>query len=395
MVQARRQKQKKGAPSSGAATTAAAASGASTIATSAGHSAAAQSYFHGAVSNYQAAAVHGGRPSAVDAAGPASPRAADGASTPPPPPPPAAHDPAPTGAAAEARAAVAPSQPGSANVAAVQQPSGGNANVAAVPPPPPSLPPAPDEDDDGGIVLNGRQNLEAAMAAPPPPPLAFESDGIQMTAAGQPIIIDNKGKKACVSSAHTDLTASIRVIGGTREQAQEYDVGFIQTVLGVRRKFRYGGRPGGPNVRLQTVPANTRDAHKGTPEPWYNNREPVTDTGRKFDVKMDDGPEARVDWKEGLPQLNQIQYLESSEGKDRFCAWIVARPSKGGGDVIYIAWTEWEVDWGARYDGKAKTGQATTGKLTRVGGGDGKGGHAPSLAGEPANKQGVASWVNE
>ncbi|MFO0749460.1 MAG: hypothetical protein U1F43_27895 [Myxococcota bacterium] len=435
MVQSLRATRSASGEQDGAAPAQSSSGGASTIATSGGHSEGAQSYFHGAVSSFQAASA--GASGEATFAGPdggAAPQQNDG--IPPPPPPPdggaaAQHDdtaPPPPAADAHAPAAAAPRNDGvpppppADGAAAAQRndgvpppPAAAAAPVAAdgaggaaaaggqaaapnqvVPPPPP----APPEDEDDGIVLDGAQraNAAAAVAAVPQAPrgpLRFASGGIQMTASGQPLIITNRGGKAIISSPHTDITATIQVTGGTAQEALQYDVGFIQTVLGVERKFHYSGKPAGKRYRLHSIPGDTRDAHEGIPAPWYDHqRKVVDDTDKAFNVKMDDGPEARLDWDTGSPQLNDVQRLRESEGKDRFCSWIIARPRKGG-DIIYIAWAEWEVDWGATYDAKAKTGQPTSGKLKTVGTGLGMGAHAPNLDGAPANKFPAGSWVPE
>ena len=62
------------------------------------------------------------------------------------------------------------------------------------------------------------------------------------------------------------------------------------------------------------------------------------------------------------------------------------------GDITYLNWTTWGIDWGATYDFSAKSGTSTGGgKFGSKG--EGKGSETPVLVNPVANDAAKVRWI--
>ena len=103
---------------------------------------------------------------------------------------------------------------------------------------------------------------------------------------------------------------------------------------------------------------------------------------------MGDAPSTERDWKSPDGAGN----LAASTGKDSFCSWLVAR-QRSTGDVVFLNWATWEVDWTATYNSSAKTGRGNGSGTTITGSGEGQGALTPVLVDPMAKDRATRNWV--
>jgi hypothetical protein len=230
------------------------------------------------------------------------------------------------------------------------------------------------------------------------PPHTFKSCGFA-TLGGGPLRITNlpRTSNVLVASAPYGATGKVEIGGGTDAQAREWEAGFLQTLLSSDRRFNYFNSNRRVASLVAPVPTPTRDEAPVPPRPpWYNPNEVrrFTKTGSTEYVKLTDDPRWDVPWQTPATVPVPQGTLETSDGTDRFCLWMVARHTRTH-DRVFLNWATWRVNWKAEYNFQSRTGLGTGDGTRTLDSGDGQGAHLPVLGGDSARDVAVrnARWV--
>ena len=232
--------------------------------------------------------------------------------------------------------------------------------------------------------------------APPPATLTFSSFDFKAAYSGALTITDDPGRAAAiVRSPAYEPSGKVSARGGTDAEAAGYETGFIQTVLSSSRKGDYLTSVGAHYKYFEaSLPGPTRDGNPASTavEPWYDSNnadafKKFTTTGTDLELKLWDAPGTGFPWQ----TADGTGTLTTSFNSDKFATWLIVR-KKATGDITYLNWATWEVDWGATYDFAAKAGTSTGGgKFGSKG--SGKGSETPVLVNPVANNAAVVRWI--
>jgi hypothetical protein len=198
-----------------------------------------------------------------------------------------------------------------------------------------------------------------------------------------------------VQSPEYNASGTVEVRGGTDAEASDWEVGFIQTVHSSSRKGDYLDAAGSHNRFFEArLPGPTRDGNPaaGAVEPWYdslnaNAVKSFTATDQSKDVTLWDRPGTGFPWK----TPDGAGTLVKSFNKDLFGTWMIVR-QKSSGNITYLNWATWEIDWAATFDFATKSGTSSGGG-TRTGQGSGQGSGTPVLTNPVANDAATAGFV--
>jgi hypothetical protein len=199
------------------------------------------------------------------------------------------------------------------------------------------------------------------------------------------------GKFFIIESTPFTASGTVRVKGGTDEEAGDWEVGFGQTMRGQSRfTALYAGskRVGSKGFTISTP---KRDALKGSREPWYDSQKKnapglawFEKTNSTASTSLWDQPEIPVpkETPDGEGKLMR------TEGKTSFTTFLIARKFSAPNTIKFLNWAAWEVDYGATFqegaDGKRVLNRAT-GATSGKGTGSGQGSATPILRGDLAN----------
>jgi hypothetical protein len=159
--------------------------------------------------------------------------------------------------------------------------------------------------------------------------------------------------------------------------------------------FDYQDAPTGNHLfnLVYRLAGPTMDGNRGGTPPWYHptSTKDFTATNTTLHPKMSDNPAIQPPWTV-TGTSGTVATLASSSGKDEFCSWLVVR-QKSTGQINYLNYDTWEVDWAANYNASAKTGVGT-GTGTRITGqGAGQGAATPVITGKVANESSIVEVV--
>ena len=190
-------------------------------------------------------------------------------------------------------------------------------------------------------------------------------------------------------SASGDVTAS----GGSNTNAGDWQAGFMQTVVSSNKNLDYRDASDTHVAYMKlALPGPHRDGIAGI-EPWYddNTVRDFATTNSTVTPEMSDAPGvAGVPWSLSLGATTAS--LRASSGKDEYCSWLMVR-HKSTGDITYLNWDTWEIDWTATYDPVAKTGSGSGTGCRVTGKGAGQGSVTPLTKDPVANGADVQSLV--
>lgn len=209
------------------------------------------------------------------------------------------------------------------------------------------------------------------------------------------VTFSNSGGSASLRSPAYETTGTVEASGGTDADAQDWEAGYIQTLLSTSRAAHYIGSPKEKKRLIAFGPV--RDALVKTGEPWYDptnlngpGRVPFTKTGEKADTKLWDRPGNPSPW----DTPDGKGKLDHTDGKDKFATWMIARQKSAPNAIVYLNWLTWEVDWSmtSEYASKGtKTASAVPAAQKVTGSGAGKGAETPVLTGPTANDSAAAN----
>ena len=238
-------------------------------------------------------------------------------------------------------------------------------------------------------TLKSQRQLQRCGYTVSHPPHTFRSCGFT-TLGGGPLKIQDlpraRPNQVQIASMPYGASGEVKISGGTDDQAREWKTGFLQTVQSSLRRFIYFNAAGARQASLVTsVPSPTRDEVPLPPDlPWYNPNEvrqfKGTDDSQR--VELSDAPQWEIPWKTPDGQGS----LEKSEGKDSFCLWMVARHRSG--DLVFLNWATWSVDWTAEYNPQSRTGLGTGDGTRTNDSGEGRGNLQPVQGGNSAAQVG-------
>jgi hypothetical protein len=223
-------------------------------------------------------------------------------------------------------------------------------------------------------------------------PISFASANFNPSMTGAIKIEDEPGRPGAGSvhvysqpyTASGDVTAS----GGTDANAADWQAGFMQTQIDKNLDFDYqdAANTHVAYVRITLPGGAHRDGDTGV-IPWYGN-ETVRDfstTNSTVTPAMSDQPgQEHIPWRVTEPASGNSGSLKGSSGSEHFCSWLMVR-QKSTGNITYLNWDTWEVDWAATYDPAAKTGSGTGTGCRVTDQGTGQGSVTPILVDPVAN----------
>ncbi|VVB70019.1 Uncharacterised protein [uncultured archaeon] len=185
------------------------------------------------------------------------------------------------------------------------------------------------------------------------------------------------------------MSAYGTVIADTSVQVAEYEIGFVQALIVSRMTATYIDRNGQAvqylKIGLSQQPI--RDSQKGS-KPWSKQQD-VRSLDTSYIVETEDTPRNMAPWQ--TPAPGRIGSLSSAEGTDLFCTWLAAR-HKRSGEMHYLGWGTWMVDWGSAFDAAKQVGRSTGAGGQKMLGGEKRGPFTP-LEGDPtANNSITLQW---
>ena len=240
-----------------------------------------------------------------------------------------------------------------------------------------------------GLSIQRCAPVPPAVSTTAPSVLTIASSGFKPSGGGPLEVNDmpSAPPKVQVLSAAYYSEGDVTASGGTDAEASDWQAGFLQTVVSSRQAFEFqdqsGTRLGALGGRL---PGPTRDGIRGTTAPWYDASRVAAfaRTNSTLHPAMGDQPTREIFWTITTKSGVEAQ-AAGSTGKDEFCSWMVVRQLSTG-NITYLNWDTWEVDWSATLDPDARTG-SSTGTGTRITGqGEGQGSVPPVLDGPLAKE---------
>jgi hypothetical protein len=223
-------------------------------------------------------------------------------------------------------------------------------------------------------------------------PMSFTSSNFDPKLSGAIRIDDEPGSPGAgtvhVYSQDYRASGDVTASGGRNRDAADWEAGFLQTAISKNLDFDYQDASNTHVAYLRvTLPGGAhRDGDRGI-IPWYGN-ETVRDfpsASSTVTPSMSDRPgQEHIPWQVTEPVSGNTGKLKASTGTDEFCSWLVVR-QKSTGNLTYLNWDTWEVDWGATYDPVAKTGSGTGAGCRVIDKGEGKGAVTPILVDPVAN----------
>jgi hypothetical protein len=227
------------------------------------------------------------------------------------------------------------------------------------------------------------------------PPHVFKSCGFGASVASGLNIADlptapAPGRILVASQTYT-ASGDAKITGGTDDQARDWEAGFVQTLLSTSRRGDYL-KADGTHHQYFTVNVATpiRDGVDASNPPFYHAPfvKTFTKTNSSLTTRMEDTPSTEFPW--ATPDGAGV--LRTTDGKDEFASWMIVR-QKSTGDIVFLNWANWEVDWSARFSPVARTGAASGSGSQVTGSGTGQGSHAPVLGGPIPNATATVSFT--
>jgi len=185
------------------------------------------------------------------------------------------------------------------------------------------------------------------------------------------------------------MSAYGTVLANTSVPVAQYEIGFVQALVASSMKAAYTDRDGRAVQYLQIGVSQQpiRDSAAGS-KPWMKQQDVKSlDAKDGYIVNTQDRPRNMAPWQ----TEDRRGSLSSAEGMDYFCTWLAAR-HKPSGQMHYLGWGTWSVDWGSAFDAASQTGRSTGAGGQERQSGDKKGPLTP-LEGDPvANDSITVQW---
>lgn len=230
-----------------------------------------------------------------------------------------------------------------------------------------------------------------------PGPLTFASSNFTPSGGGPVLINDlpaNVPPAVDVRATRYFCEGDVTASGGTDAEAADWQAGFLQTVTASRLAFDYQDSANAHLFFLVfRLAGPTRDGLPGGTPPWYHPSSTLTfaTTNSTLHPSMNDAPGVQPPWTI-TGTTGTVAHLASSSGKDQFGSWLVVRQMSTG-NISYLNWDTWEIDWAANYNATAKTGAPTGAGATITGQGAGQGAVTPVLVDPVANTSTIVEVV--
>lgn len=213
--------------------------------------------------------------------------------------------------------------------------------------------PAPATTDGGGshqAPRASRENFEiqAWSAAANEPPMRV----------GTPA----SGDHTSIAVQATGIAAHATVRALTPE-AQQYSVGYVQTIHSSRRQAVYESEPGVVAATWLETRGTMLDQRTdlGSPAPWYNYGLSLGSAPRS--PSMTDNPYVAI------PEYSEdYALLARLEGSESFTTYLVAMVGNDSSTIVYLGNVHWSVAWTGRFNESYTTfsgGRGTVGAATR------------------------------
>ena len=185
------------------------------------------------------------------------------------------------------------------------------------------------------------------------------------------------------------MSAYGTVLADTSVPVAQYEIGFVQALLVSNMTATYTDRDGRAVQYLQIGVSQQpiRDSLAGS-KPWSKQQDVKSlDAKEGYIVNTQDRPRNMAPWQ----TPDRLGSLSRAEGTDYFCTWLAAR-HKPSGQMHYLGWGTWTVDWGSAFDAASQTGRSTGAGGQEGLSGDKKGPLTP-LEGDPvANDSITVRW---
>ncbi len=169
----------------------------------------------------------------------------------------------------------------------------------------------------------------------------------------------------------------------------QYKIGFVQALVASRMTATYIDKASNPVQYLQIGVSQQpiRDSLAGS-KPWTKQKDVKSlDAENGYIVTTEDRPRNIAPWQ----TPDRRGSLSSAEGLDYFCTWLAAR-HKTSGQMYYLGWGTWSVDWGSTFKAATQTGE-NTGNGGQAGPSGEKQGPLTPLEGDPvANDSITVKW---
>jgi len=152
----------------------------------------------------------------------------------------------------------------------------------------------------------------------------------------------------------------------------EWEIGYIQTLFESKRSSFYSDHAGHEiyeySFESYQLPANDVADDKSY-WGWYGWFSPVTSANKVISATASDTPSSGGSYL----SHNKKGSLCRVSGKDRFCTWLIARRSYpfqanavSMGELRYLSWVMWEVDYTCHINPKLRRGTAGRGAGARI-----------------------------
>jgi hypothetical protein len=152
------------------------------------------------------------------------------------------------------------------------------------------------------------------------------------------------------------MSATGTVLADTSVPVADYEIGFVQMLVASRMTATYTDASGRAveylHIGVSQLPI--RDSLAGS-KPWMKQKDvKALNAPEGYIVTSEDTPRNMASWQ----SPNQHGRLSSAEGGEYFCTWLAAR-HKPSGQMHYLSWGTWTVDWGSTFDAASQTGKST------------------------------------